>query len=69
MSKIKVEKNIPIPKKPIYWKGILKTMEIGDSFFTTPRPNAHPTLNAAKALGIKITTRKEGDGVRVWRIE
>lgn len=46
-------------------------MEVGDSFFvpgmTTSNFGGRRT-DAERRHGIKIATRKEGDGVRVWRV-
>ena len=55
-----------------------KEMEVGDSFYT-PAPEGRtlakyrPTISgcaslAAKRLGMKFATRRDGDGLRVWRV-
>lgn len=70
-----VEKGHPIPRPTtrVYPFG---DMEPGDSFFVPPGENAERTKNnvrcAAKAFGRrkgwKFTVRKDGEGVRVWRL-
>lgn len=72
---LQIEKNVPLPPsrgctptKAFYpWK----QMEVGDSFFVTGRKQQHLSAQASvvgKKLGVKFVTRKEGDGVRVWRM-
>ena len=76
---MKIEKGIPIPP-PYKPKNLNNTrpkypfrhMEVGDSFFV-PRLEAQRARSAASQQSSrsrrKFTTRKEGDGLRVWRIE
>jgi hypothetical protein len=68
-----IDERVPIPPKPapIYpWK----QMNVGDSFFVECSNirryvNFHSTASrAAKRNGIKLTLRREGSGIRVWRI-
>lgn len=69
---IEVSKEFPIPeqkRKNVY---PYKSMEIGDSFYVS-NTKAQVVFNnnyrASKSLGMKFVARKEGDGVRVWRME
>ena len=66
-----IEKEVPIPagsggrgKYP--WR----KMEVGDSFLVPrsqmSREGYRPVPTSS--LGIKVSIRKEGDGVRVWRV-
>lgn len=65
---IKVESGIPIPdrQKPGALLTVLRGMKVGESFVY---PKAYSLYNIASRAGVKIATRKEGDGVRVWRVE
>jgi hypothetical protein len=64
-----IEKNIPVPPKaagkprtsPIW------NMQVGDSY-TTKRQSGGDHAYVSKVNGWKFTTRKEGDGFRVWRV-
>ena len=69
---IVVEKNIPIPpekKRNVY---PYKVLEIGESFFV-PAGKLQIVCNAnyrtGKLLDRKFIARKDGEGVRVWRIQ
>lgn len=72
---IKVDKGVPLPelqgwgKSPKYpWA----SMKVGDSFFVPGKAqNAVSSCvggHMRRHPGEHYTTRKEGDGVRVWRI-
>lgn len=69
---MKIEKNIPIPKKTTGSKGIypalLNQMEIGDSVILNNSQYAGFNL-AAKKMGIKITSRADNGKRRVWKIK
>jgi hypothetical protein len=70
---IAIDKNVPLPppkrgpEATFPWQ----SMEVGDSFLVEGRSQSsvasHGSL-AGQRYGRKFTTRKEGDGVRVWRI-
>jgi hypothetical protein len=65
-----IEKGIPIPMRNNRGRirAALLEMAIGDSRLMTLSKQA--VLYAAKAAGVKVTIRAEGEGsVRVWRIE
>jgi hypothetical protein len=67
---IEIESGIPIPEPK--WsskKYPIKEMEVGDSFFAPGRKSTtmHPNFHRYKPR--KFRCRKEGDGVRVWRVE
>ena len=66
-----IEKEVPIPagsgglgKYP--WR----KMEVGDSFLVPRSQMSREGYRPVPptSLGIKVSIRKEGDGVRVWRI-
>ena len=66
-----IEKGKPIPAGLGGWgKYPWKKMEMGDSFYvprsqmTRESYHPHPPVSS----GIKVSVRKEGDGVRVWRV-
>lgn len=56
-------------------KGVRKypfdRMEVGQSFYVFPEPGTTPSIAAyqyARRHGKKFSCRREGDGVRIWRI-
>lgn len=73
---IKIDKGVPTPttsaagSKPLYpWR----SMDVGDSFYVegVPRGTIGSSANGAAARiggGVRFTVRKEGVGVRVWRV-
>jgi hypothetical protein len=71
---LSIEKGISIPPKVAgrpkgsgKYGQILRQMKIGDSVHV-PNEGARATMfRAAHVLGIKITSRKEVDGFRIWR--
>lgn len=72
-----VDKGIPVPSQArrncSRFKDVLKALKAGDSFFvpdtsSTSMISGSMALEKAK-LGIEITMRKEGNGVRVWRVK
>lgn len=72
MQEIKIEKGVPLPvnKTVNTTRGLtekLKEMEVGDSLLWPSYSNSGMSSTAA-FLGIKIVTRREGDGRRIWRI-
>ena len=73
MSQIIVEKNVPFPKDRKSSNNYpYKQMEIGDSFFideASIRSVCNLNYRMSKMLGMRFIGRKEGIGVRVWRIE
>lgn len=66
---MKVTKRIPppVPRN----KYPLKTMKVGESFYMEGYTYDRQRMmaNLAKKAGIRVTSRKEGTGLRVWRIE
>lgn len=67
---IKIEKGIPLPSggaNGIPWTGILKTMDVGDSFAVPEEltPLARRMVGLVK--GKKFVTRKIGSELRIWR--
>lgn len=73
MDAPKIERGVPIPTGPggkakHVWKQTFAKMSVGDSF-TVPYCTTGRFYTAAKALGMKCLTRREGDNVRVWRTE
>lgn len=77
-----IDKDVPVPEpRDLTSRGTRKQMilqlEVGQSFLV---PNsdfkkagaggaAGAYTQAAKRLGMKITTKREPEGVRVWRVE
>jgi hypothetical protein len=71
-----IEKGVPIParngqRKSKYF-GVLKALEIGDSFVCTYSGRGHPAtlIQQARKMNIKLTARRINESeVRVWRIK
>lgn len=70
---VTIEKNVPIParvrtgkSKNTEYQKVLTDMEAGDSF-STEKKKYSSFKAAAKFLGVKITTRKDGDTIRIWK--
>lgn len=72
---IKIEKNIPIPNRERHVsKYPFGKMKVGDSFFLLATDTNANKIRSAAAWyavrnGFKFTVRKEGEGVRCWRIK
>lgn len=72
---IEIEKNVPIPMKALERGRIypFPSMDVGDSFFVpnskTGRLNGSISAFKKKNPGVKFIVRKQGDGIRCWRIE
>lgn len=62
-----IQKGIPLPKPRE--KGMaetLRAMDVGDSFYW---PKKQFNTGMLGRIPGQFTSRKEGDGVRVWRVE
>lgn len=71
---LRIEKNVPLPARGVLTVYPLDEMEVGDSFFVYTRniPTIRTAIHAQikrQASLIKITTRREPGGMRIWRIE
>ena len=67
VDKFKIEKGVPL--RPKFGKYPLREMKIGDSFFV-PDVSARTSIySCARNAKVKVTARREGDGMRVWRIK
>jgi len=71
MDKLKIDKGVPLPVAGNTLRLPLADMKVGDSFFIPEKKQQHcgSVYRAAKRLKIKISTRSEAGGVRVWRVE
>lgn len=72
MSKIKIDKNIPIPDKYSHQKYPFNEMNIGDSFLvddTNERSLASLVSRAGKRLNMKFILRTVDGYCRCWRVE
>ena len=66
-----IEKNIPIPRrqgKKATWAALVDNMDVGDSVLVNNGSERASLTNASKAQGYEVTTRKEDDKFRVWRL-
>lgn len=78
MSKIKIEKNIPIDYSFVYTKNIkypYKDMEVGDSF-VVKRIHVASALSGCKQWGERqdenwkfISRKIDNENSRIWRVE
>ena len=64
-----LQRGIPIPPKKNGQapKWPIRQMQIGESFYAPKKANAGSFYSQAQKHGIKIVTRREGRGLRVWR--
>jgi hypothetical protein len=72
VSEFKIESDVPVPDERRRFKYPWSEMKVGDSFFV--ENGSQNVLSTAgrqygRFHGGKFSTRKEGNGVRVWRIE
>lgn len=77
----KIEKNIPIVRaRKAFTRFPLDEMEVGDSFYIPLSDqkkesamasiySAANSFNRSHKAKIKVSTRSEADGLRVWRIK
>jgi hypothetical protein len=71
MQDITIETNIPAPSSKGKYMHLLKVMDVGNSILIPNRTSAQvssPIAIVRKQVGFIYRTRKEGDGVRIWRI-
>lgn len=68
-----IERGIPIPPRRRKGGGIialLREMKVNDSIYVTTEQHRNPARSASYALGVSnYTVRKEGSGIRIWRIK
>ena len=85
MSEFKIEKDVELPRSRLgrhNQKYPFEDMEVGDSFFAPANGLERGVLgsrinNAARPFGkrhdmkftVRIVEEKQGEGVRVWRVE
>ena len=71
MTKVIIDRTVPMPDSRVVRKYPHEDMEVGDSFLI-PNVSMQVVLNAnwraGKRLARRYTARKEGDGIRVWRV-
>lgn len=68
---IRVEKGVALPLERVERKYPHEDMEVGDSFFLvgiSMQVVLNANWRAGKRLGWRFTARKEGEGIRVWRV-
>ena len=69
MISIDVQKDVPVPEARKRYP--YKEMEVGDSFFVEDggiQNVCNQNYRMGKKLGMSFIARKEGTGVRVWRV-
>lgn len=66
-----IEANVPLPEEKSKHNYPYEQLQVGESFLV-PGGNMNLLCNynntRGKKLGMKFVCRKEGDGVRVWRV-
>lgn len=70
--KVKIEKGVPIPTLRTEKDYPYPDMVVGDSFKVegvTLNQMCYQNRKWSRKLGWQFTTKKDGNGVRVWRIE
>jgi hypothetical protein len=69
---MKIEKNIPIAKRRATYSW--REMKVGDSVFFDNAPGGSQAKQSKAAVvwgqtnNAKFSARKEGNGVRIWRV-
>lgn len=68
-----IEKGVPIPQKQLDTKYPFRSMDIGDSFFTTGTPasyiSLHTRLLRPKRFSCRTVIENGVKGLRIWRLE
>ena len=71
MEILEIEKGSVLPNPRVVYAYPYEEMEVGDSF-TVPVTARAKVLNAnyraSKRLGVKFSSKSEGDVLRVWRV-
>ena len=65
----RIDKSIPIPTiaRHSKWKSLLVRMEVGDSVLLENDAQRASLASAARAMKMSLSTRTEGERIRVWR--
>jgi len=58
--------DVPLPESRGKYQ--FKNMKIGDSFFSYKLSARTAAMNFQKLHGVKFVSRREGDGIRIWRV-
>lgn len=72
LSKIEIEKDVPVPGIGARWHSLIEKMVAGDSFLLDTRNLAASFVHAVNKAGHKGASRKEAGGegkIRVWMVE
>ena len=68
---IEIERGVPVPRVNVQRKYPHDDMAVGDSFYLEGvgmKIVLNSNWRAQKRLGWRFTARKEGEGIRVWRV-
>ena len=68
---IKIDKNVPMPKNKYWsrWTDTVDNMEVGDSIKLANRKLGDKFTQYGRRRGVSYKTKKESEGIRVWRIK
>ena len=75
MDELKIEKNIPMPKKHHLRKGrfvsLLRKMKVGDSILFKNKAEANKFVTAADREGVRVARRQvsQNGEFRIWRTD
>lgn len=64
-----IESGVDVPKKQGNQRYPFGEMKVGDSFFATDGKATAAAHAFGGRVGKKFATRREGSGVRIWRIK
>lgn len=65
---VTIETGIPVPASRKTEKWPFADMSVGDSFFTTKLIAKNAAMNYQRRHGVKFSSRREADGIRIWRV-
>lgn len=65
-----IQKDVPVP---VSMTTLLSKLDVGDSVLIPGAKQSDASINgsrnAARRLGIKIKSKRESGGIRIWRVE
>ena len=65
----KIEKGLPAPNTPANVRYPFGQMEVGDSFYCSePKAVRGSAIAFGKRNAMRFASRREGGGVRIWRV-
>jgi hypothetical protein len=72
IEEVRIDKGIPMPKKSSggrgKWLKAIQQMRVGDSIYVSNIKDCVALRRAMYREGMKMKQRREGNGIRVWRV-